>query len=125
MAGDETPSNIYQSTDGVYLEYANQKLPKFRRDLTVNPHYVAMGAKIPLGLGRTDKSAQAMALDTEFETFRAAMRSRYETAIELMNNFSARLREVEKIHQEAEDDSDRIGGALVDEFSEILTPKGK
>ncbi|MFH8885328.1 hypothetical protein [Streptomyces californicus] len=125
MPADETPADIYQSTDGVYLDYANQKLPTFRRHLTVNPHYVAMGAKMPLGLGHLAKSTQATALDTEFEAFRAAMRSRYETAITVMNNFSASLREVEKIHREAEDDSNRIGGALIDEFSEILTPKGK
>lgn len=125
MADDETLTDIYQSTKGVYLDYANVKIPTFRNHLRLNPYYVTMTAKMPLGLGHLAKSTQATALDTEFEAFRAAMHSRYETAITVLNNFSASLREVEKIHQEAEDDSDRIGGALIDEFSEILTPKGK
>ncbi|MFB8073374.1 MULTISPECIES: hypothetical protein [Streptomyces] len=125
MPADETPGDIYQSTEGVYLDYANEKIPTFRNHLRLNPYYVTMGTKMPLGLGHLAKSTQATALDTEVEAFRAAMHNRYETAVTVLNGFSASLREVEKIHREAEDDSDRIGGALIDEFSEILTPKGK
>ncbi|MEV3893640.1 hypothetical protein [Streptomyces anulatus] len=125
MAADETPADIYQSTDGVYLDYANKKLPTFRRHLTVNPHYVLMGTEMSLGLGRSEQSMLATALDTEFDKFRGAMRKRYEGAITLMNNFSAGLRDVEREHREAEDDSNTIGSTLLDEFAEILSPKGK
>ncbi|MEU9759936.1 hypothetical protein [Streptomyces sp. NPDC047985] len=125
MAGDEKPGDMFQSTDGVYLRYANQEIPTFRRDLTVKPEYVSLGSKIPLALGNPEKCSQAKALEGQMETYRASMRTRYETAIALMNNFSASLRDVETKHRDAEDDSTGMGGALVDEFSEILTPKGK
>ncbi|MFJ1550080.1 hypothetical protein [Streptomyces sp. NPDC088246] len=125
MAGDEKPGDMFQSTDGVYLRYANQELPTFRRDLTVKPDYVSLGSKIPLAVGNPEKCPQAKALEGQMETYRASMRTRYETAITLMNNFSASLRDVETKHQDAEDDSTGMGGALADEFSEILTPKGK
>ncbi|WP_228991256.1 hypothetical protein [Streptomyces sp. DH8] len=125
MAADEIPGDIYQSTEGVYLDFANNKIPTFRRHLTVNSHYVSMGAKIPLGLGNPERCTQAKALDTQFETYRAAMRDRYETAITLLNTFSDSLRDVEMTHREAEDDSEGIGKTLLDEFSAILTPKGK
>ncbi|MFI8438092.1 hypothetical protein ACIGJO_30995 [Streptomyces sp. NPDC079020] len=125
MAGDENPGDIFQSTDGVYLRYANQEIPRFRRDLTVKPDYVSLGSKIPLAIGIPEKCTQAKALEGQLETYRASMRTRYETAITLLNNFSASLRDVEAKHKDAEDDSTSIGGALADEFSEILTPKGK
>ncbi|WP_405682881.1 hypothetical protein [Streptomyces sp. NBC_00057] len=125
MADDATPGDIYQSTDGVYLRYANQEIPRFRRDLTVKPDYVSLGSKIPLAIGNPEKCTQAKALEGQLEAYRASMRTRYETAITLLNNFSASLRDVEAKHQDAEDDSTSIGGALADEFSEILTPKGK
>ncbi|GGV87516.1 hypothetical protein GCM10015535_37330 [Streptomyces gelaticus] len=125
MAGDEKPGDMFQSTDGVYLRYANQEIPTFRRDLTVKPDYVSLGSKIPLALGNPEKCPQAKALEGQMEAYRASMRTRYETAITLMNNFSASLRDVETKHRDAEDDSTVMGGALADEFSEILTPKGK
>ncbi|MFE7040138.1 hypothetical protein ACFU9X_11990 [Streptomyces atratus] len=125
MAGDANPGDIFQSTDGVYLRYANQEIPRFRRDLTVKPDYVSLGSKIPLAIGNPERCTQAKALEGQLEAYRASMRTRYETAITLLNNFSASLRDVEAKHQEAEDDSTSIGGALADEFSEILTPKGK
>ncbi|MFH8474461.1 hypothetical protein [Streptomyces sp. NPDC018000] len=125
MAADENPGDIFQSTDGVYLRYANQEIPRFRRDLTVKPDYVSLGSKIPLAIGIPEKCTQAKALEGQLETYRASMRTRYETAITLLNNFSASLRDVEAKHKDAEDDSTSIGGALADEFSEILTPKGK
>ncbi|MCX4678609.1 hypothetical protein OG413_25430 [Streptomyces sp. NBC_01433] len=125
MAGEENPGDIFQSTDGVYLRYANQEIPTFRRDLTVKAEYVSLGSKIPLALGNPEKCLQAKALEGQLETFRSSMRTRYESAITLLNNFSASLRDVETKHKEAEDDSTGMGGALADEFSEILTPKGK
>ncbi|MFE4795002.1 hypothetical protein ACFRFL_07765 [Streptomyces sp. NPDC056708] len=125
MAGDEKPGDMFQSTDGVYLRYANQEIPTFRRDLTVKPDYVSLGSKIPLAVGNPEKCPKAKALESQMETYRASMRTRYETAITFMNNFSASLRDVEAKHRDAEDDSTGMGGALADEFSEILTPKGK
>ncbi|MEE1811707.1 hypothetical protein [Streptomyces sp. BE133] len=125
MADDTNPGGIFQSTDGVYLRYANQEIPRFRRDLTVKPDYVSLGSKIPLAIGNPEKCTQAKALEGQLETYRASMRTRYETALTLLNNFSASLRDVEAKHKDAEDDSTSIGGALADEFSEILTPKGK
>ncbi|MFF8915550.1 hypothetical protein ACF08M_20060 [Streptomyces sp. NPDC015032] len=125
MADDANPGGIFQSTDGVYLRYANQEIPRFRRDLTVKPDYVSLGSKIPLAIGNPEKCTQAKALEGQLETYRASMRTRYETALTLLNNFSASLRDVEAKHKDAEDDSTSIGGALADEFSEILTPKGK
>ncbi|MFH9200576.1 hypothetical protein ACH4KT_24450 [Streptomyces anulatus] len=125
MADGEIPGDIYQSTEGVYLDYANGKIPTFRRHLTVNPYYLSMGSKVPLGLGNPERCLQAKALDTQFETYRSSMHQRYESAIELLNTFSASLRDVEMKHREAEDDSNRIGSTLLDEFSEILNPKGK
>jgi hypothetical protein len=125
MAADENPGDIFQSTDGVYLKYANQEIPRFRRDLTVNPNYVSMGSKIPLALGNPEKSMSAKALETELEIYRTNMRTRYDNAIKLLDSFSAALRDVEGSHKEAEDDSTAIGGSLADELLEILTPKGK
>ncbi|MGW2180947.1 hypothetical protein ACWCXX_23205 [Streptomyces sp. NPDC001732] len=125
MAADENPGDVFQSTDGVYLKYANKEIPRFRRDLTVNPNYVSMGSKIPLAVGNPEKNMAAKALEGELETYRSTMRARYEAAITLMNNFSAALRDVENAHKEAEDDSTGIGGSLADELAEILTPKGK
>ncbi|MFI1190207.1 hypothetical protein [Streptomyces californicus] len=125
MPADETPADIYQSTDGVYLNYANEKIPTFRRHLTVNPHYVSLGSKIPLGLGNLERCTQAKALDIQFETYRASLRNRYDTAITLLNNLSASLRDVEMTHRDAEDESGDISSTLLDEFSAILTPKGK
>ncbi|MFE5096491.1 hypothetical protein ACFRCI_40815 [Streptomyces sp. NPDC056638] len=122
---DEKPGDMFQSTDGVYLRYANQEIPTFRRDLTVKPDYVSLGSKIPLAVGNPEKCPKAKALESQMETYRASMRTRYESAITLMNNFSASLRDVEAKHRDAEDDSTNMGGALADEFSEILTPKGK
>ncbi|MFF8716490.1 hypothetical protein ACF07T_34425 [Streptomyces sp. NPDC015184] len=125
MAADENPGDIFQSTDGVYLKYANQEIPRFRRDLTVNPNYVSMGSKIPLAIGNPEKCMSAKALEGQLETYRSTMRTRYDNAITLLNNFSAALRDVENTHKEAEDDSTAIGGSLADELLEILTPKGK
>ncbi|MFJ2027817.1 hypothetical protein ACIODW_28955 [Streptomyces sp. NPDC087897] len=125
MADGEIPGDIYQSTDGVYLDFANGKLPTFRQHLTVNTHYINMASKIPLGLGILERCTQARALDSQFETYRSAMRGRYDTAITLLNTLSASLRDVEMAHRDAEDDSESIGSTLLDEFSAILTPKGK
>jgi hypothetical protein len=125
MADEANPGDIFQSTDGVYLRYANQEIPRFRRDLTVKPDYVSLGSKIPLAIGNPEKCTQVKALEGQLETYRASMRTRYETALTLLNNFSASLRDVEAKHKDAEDDSTSMGGALADEFSEILTPKGK
>ncbi|MFH9268486.1 hypothetical protein ACH4KN_30175 [Streptomyces sp. NPDC017546] len=125
MASDETPGDIFQSTEGVYLRYANQEIPRFRRDITVKAEYVSLGSKIPLAVGLPEKCAQAKALEGQLEAYRTSMRTRYDTAVTLMNNLSASLRDVETKHKDAEDDSTSIGGTLVEEFSEILTPKGK